>query len=89
MKPQLIRAENLTHSQQLQVTSWLKANGCPYLMPYEATIRITGNYFTVGTWTIRTTRQSGTLWPSRLGPGWKPRIKIRKYRIRNELRWTT
>lgn len=86
MKPQIIRAEQLTTAQQRQVIDWIRANGCPYLIPYEATIRVTGNHFTVETWTIRNIYQSKTLWPRTLGGGWRPQIKTRKYRIRHELR---
>lgn len=86
MKPQLIRAARLTPEQVAQVTRWLKANGCPYMVPYDSAIHVTGNHFTVETFTFRTSRQARTLLPRHIANDIP--TKIRKYRIRHELRWT-
>lgn len=88
MKPQMIQAKDLTHDQQKQVMAWLKANGCPYMVSTDARIQITGNHVILRTWTIRTTRQSVTLWPKRLPENFTPPSKVRKYRIRHQLRLT-
>lgn len=88
MKPQIIRAWKLTQDEQQHVMAWLRANGCPWLIGYYEEIQVTGNHFTVRTWTIKSIRQSGTLWPRRLPAGWQPPTKTRKYRIRHELRRT-
>ena len=87
MKPQLIRGEDLTYQQQRDVIAWLKRHGCAWMIPYAATIQITGQHFTVETWTIRNQHQARTLWPRRIPHSGTP-TKLRKYRIRHELRWT-
>lgn len=88
MKPQTIRANRLTHSQQVRIINWLRKNGCPWLIGYDETIYVTGNYITVRTWTIKNIKQSQTLWPRHLNSRWTPPTKVRRYRIRHELRWT-
>lgn len=88
MKAQLIRAEQLTNDQQHQVMKWLKSNGCPYMVPFDSHIQVTGNHVTLETFTIKRTPQALTLWPTRLPENWEPPTKVRKYRIRHELRLT-
>ena len=87
MKPQIIRAEDLPYEKTRQVLAWLRSNGCPWLIGHGETILVTGNHIIVRTWTIKNAAQSATLWPRRLPEGWQPPTKLRKYRIRHELRW--
>jgi hypothetical protein len=85
MKPQAINGKALrTWEKQAQVVNWLKANGCRHYIPEDARIIVAGNWAIVPTFDIGRTynprygynRKSGTL-----------AVKIRKYRIRHELRW--
>lgn len=87
MKAQLLLAKDLTRDQQKQVVQWLKSNGCPYMIPYDSRVQIAGNYVTVECWEIRNLRQARTLWPRRK-PDQGFRVRVRKYRIRHELRLT-
>lgn len=86
MKPQLIRADRLTRKQQLEVLDWLKSNGCPYMIPHEARIKVTGQYVTVPCFPFRTVIQAWTLLPRKL-TNYEIPVRLRKYRIRHELRW--
>lgn len=86
MKPQVIDGRRLTYAKEQRVVDWLRANGCPWLISADERIHVTGNYFTVRTWTVKTVRQTGTMWPRRIPEGWKIPTKLRKYRIRVELK---
>lgn len=87
MKPQIIRADRLTPEQQAQVHRWLKQNGCRWYVPIDSHIQVTGQHFTVDTFTFRETRQAWTLLPHHLPEDYELPTKTRKYRIRHELRW--
>jgi hypothetical protein len=86
MKPQTITASNLKYPFHIDdIVEWLKANGCRHYVPEDARIIVTGNYIITPTFDIGRTynprygydRKAGTL-----------KVKIRRYRIRHELRLT-
>lgn len=91
MKPQRIRGEHLTISQQKEVNAWLKSNGCPYMLPLESKIVVHGNHVHLETWTIKRAAQIKHLWPKAGIYAAPPRpipSKQRTYRIRHALHIT-
>lgn len=95
MKPQSVRVENLDVNEVTMVLRWMEANGLRHYVPYGATIRITGNRFTVETMDIERTPTARTITSVTHGRHWADRwrhgraylpLKTRTYRIRHELK---
>jgi hypothetical protein len=81
----VIRGLELSAAAREQVWHWLKANGCRWLIPFDAVIRIKGHYLEVDCYTIRNTRQARTLWPKTVPLDWTIPTKTRRFRIRHPL----
>ncbi|WP_104164724.1 hypothetical protein [Arthrobacter sp. SX1312] len=81
----VIRGDQLSAAAMQQVWHWLKANGCRWLFPSDAVIRIKGKHVEVECYTVRNTRQTLTLWPKHFPLDWTIPTKTRRFRIRHPL----
>ena len=93
MKPQLIRADDMSRAETRRIVRWMESNGLRHYVPRYAPIRVHGNRFTVATFDIERVEQIGTKWARHRWikhPGGLQSlpIKDRTYRIRHELKDT-
>ncbi len=87
MKPQTITKSTIRHPFQIQdIVRWLESNGVRHYVPEDARIIVTGNYIIVPTLDVGRT-YNPNYWGNWRRTDALP-VKIRKYRIRHELRGT-
>lgn len=84
MKPRTITKETISEPHRTDaVLDWLKANGVRHYIPEDARIIVTGNWIVTPTFDIGRTYNPRYNYDHNSGT---PKVKVRRYRIRHELK---